>query len=125
MMFWEGGKLCFWIYHKDQPGKFGDSIFFKRNGEYFTFERNKWYSISHHIRMNSIGKKDGAVEGYVNGELMATKDKLEFRTIRNLSIDQLVFSVFLGGEGKEYESQKEEKIYLDDFIVRKHAIPLE
>lgn len=119
MMFWGEGKLCFWIYHKDQPGKFGDSLFFKKNSSYFKFETSKWYTIKHHIRMNSIGKKDGLIEGFINDSLFALKSNLDFRTNSELAIDQLVFSVFLGGEGFEYESKKDENIYFDNFLLKK------
>lgn len=69
--------------------------------------------------MNSIGKKNGIVEGYVDGILMARRDNFEFRSNNTLSIDQLVFSAFLGGDEKEYESQKDEYIYFDDFLLTK------
>ena len=120
LMFWENGKLCFWVYHKDQLGKYGDSLFFKNKSAYFTFEKDKWYLVSQYIHLNSIGKADGTIEGYIDGELMVKKTNLELRTINSLAIDQLVFNVFLGGDEKEYESEKDEFIYLDDFIVKKH-----
>lgn len=117
MMFWEGGKLCFWLYHQNQPGEFGDSLFFKKDETYFAFERGKWYTIKHHLKINSENKADGVIEGFINDTLYASRTNLKWTNTEKLSIDQLIFSVFLGGEGKVYESNKNEKIYFDNFKV--------
>jgi len=119
MMFWEEGKLCFWIYHKNQPGEFGDSLFFKKNNNYFKFQRGIWYTIKHHIYLNKPGKKNGLIEGYINDTLWACRNNIEFRSIEGLKIDQLIFSVFMGGDEPIYQSEKEERIYFDNFLVTK------
>jgi hypothetical protein len=103
MMFWSEGKLCFWIYHKDQPGTYGDSLFFKKDGQYFQFKKGELYTIKHHIKINDPDKNNGLTEGFVNDSLYAFRNNLQFSTTEQLAIDQLIFSVFLGGEEKEYQ----------------------
>jgi hypothetical protein len=119
LMFWKEGKLCFWLYHKNQNGQFGDTLFFKNGESYFTFERNKWYTIKQHIIINDLHKKNGVIEGYINDSLMVQKKDITFSDSDKLKIDQFVFSVFLGGDNPSYASHKKEYIFFDDFLVCK------
>jgi hypothetical protein len=74
-----------------------------------------WFYITQRIVMNTPGKTDGLVEGYINGKLAARKTGIRWRDIPTLQIEQLYIANFLGGSGEP--SSTMEYIYYDDFYV--------
>ncbi|MFV0591239.1 MAG: polysaccharide lyase [Draconibacterium sp.] len=116
MMFWENGKLSFYLYYPDQPGKFGDPLVWKYpNGEVVQAEAGKWYTLKQYIQMNDPGKKNGIVRGWLDGKLVCETDTIRFRDIETLNIDQVFFSVFMGGDDSTWAPEKDQYVYFDDF----------
>jgi hypothetical protein len=120
MMFWENGKICCWLYHCKQLGKFGDSLFLKVGESYFNFQTNRWYEIKIHIKINSIDKSNGFIECSINNKPMLRRHGLIFTKTENLKIDQFIFSVFLGGDDSTYQSKKDEFILFDNIKIIKN-----
>ncbi|MCG9880699.1 MAG: hypothetical protein MH472_08890 [Bacteroidia bacterium] len=120
LMFWSEGKLCFWLYHKNQNGKFGDSIFFKTDSSYFKFLPNKWYVIKQEILINDLNKNNGVLRGYIDDKLYVYRDNITYSDSRSLKIDKFIFSVFLGGDDESYTSNKKEFLYIDDIKISRN-----
>ena len=118
MMFWENGKICCWLYHVNQPNKFGDSLFLKEDGKYFTLKTDKWYELKTYLKINHIDSSNGILECYLDNNLLMRKDNLVFTKTNNLKIDQFIFSIFLGGDNPSYKSFKDEYIYIDNIKIR-------
>lgn len=118
MMFWENGKLSFYLYYPDQPGKFGHPLVWKYpNGETVHAEAGEWYTIKQYIQMNDPGKKNGIVRGWMNGELVCDVDTIRFRDTEALKVDQVFFSVFMGGDDATWAPEKDQYVWFDDFEV--------
>jgi hypothetical protein len=78
-----------------------------------------WYTITQRIVMNTPGKADGLVEGFVNGKLCAVLKGLRFRDISTLQIDRVFFANFFGSAATA--SSKPETISFDDLFVYTYA----
>lgn len=118
MMFWENGILSFYLYYPDQPGKFGEPLLWKYpGGEPAKAVAGKWYTIKQYIRMNDPGKKNGIVRGWLNGELVCNVDTIRFRDSKALNVDQVFFSVFMGGDDATWAPEKDQYVWFDDFEV--------
>ncbi|RIJ50757.1 hypothetical protein D1614_02175 [Maribellus luteus] len=116
MMFWENGKLSFYLYYPDQPGEYGDPLFWRHSdGEIVKAEAGKWYTIQQYIQMNDPGQKNGIVKGWLNGELVCDADTIRFRDTEALKVDQVFFSVFMGGGDLSWAPGKDQQIWFDDF----------
>jgi hypothetical protein len=118
MMFWEKGKLSFYVYFPDQSSIWGERLYLKDStGDTIRIEPGKWHVITQHIRMNTPGKADGVLPEWFDGKEAFFTDSILFRKDEKLKIDQIFYSVFLGGDDLSWTSQKDEYICFDDFRV--------
>ncbi|MFK7895252.1 MAG: polysaccharide lyase [Myxococcota bacterium] len=108
-----------YVYHPDQPGTFGHNIRWDdtADGSWAEFEADRWYSFQHRIIMNTPGQYDGAIQAWLDGELVLDMDGLRFRDVATLGVDQLLFSTFFGGGSANWAPTKDEFIFFDDFVV--------
>ena len=74
-----------------------------------------WYTVTQRVVMNTPGKKDGLVEGFINGKLCAVQTGIRFRDIATLQIDRIYFANFFGGSG--VTPTENGSISFDDFVV--------
>ena len=120
MMFWEDGKLSFYIYHPEQKGTFGDRLFWKnKHGDTVKCVSGEWHTITHYIKLNEKNKKNGILNGWLDGELVYSDSAVMFRTTERLKIDQFLLSVFLGGNDISWASDRDGFICFDNFLVSK------
>ncbi len=72
-----------YIYHTNQKGKYGDAdwwgpgsntLFSQAN----MLELNKWYAVKQHIKINSLWKRDGLLEAWIDGEKVYSNSTLNF-----------------------------------------------
>src|SRR5690606_14605234 len=86
-------NFAFYLYHPDQTSEFGDLEPLAMRLEY-----GKWYCIQTYARMNTIGKADGVLAGFINGEWVYSRN-VEFRTKANPSkIEGLWWDNYEGGK---------------------------
>ena len=123
MMWRANGKLVYYVYHPDQPGKFGQDLLWQQNGEPLFVKSGIWYHIQHRVVMNMPGKQDGILQGWLDGEEVFLKSNLRFRDVDALAIDALYFSTFFGGGNQSFAPAEEQVIYFDDFVVATEPIP--
>lgn len=76
---------------------------------------NNWLTITQRIKMNTVGQRNGEVEGFINGQRRYLCTGIDFRTTNAISISNIVFSIFFGGSG--IAPINTEYIDMDDFIV--------
>lgn len=118
MMFWENGKLSFLLYFPNQSSIWGERLYLKNpSGDTLHLERNNWHTITQHVKMNTPGEEDGILQAWVDGINVFKTDSILFRKDEKLQIDQLFYSVFLGGGDLSWTSSKDEYICFDDFRV--------
>ncbi len=83
------------------------------------FERNRWYEIVQHVRMNTIvdgkGQADGVLQVWVDGVLAVDERSLVFRHAGELRIDRMWFNVHYGGE----TAPSDMHIFFDDIVIER------
>lgn len=118
MMFWENGKLSFYVYFPDQSTNWGERLYLKdSNSDTIRIKPGNWHLITQHVKMNTLGKSDGILQGWFDGKEAFFMDSMLFRKDEKLKIDQIFYSVFLGGDDLSWTSAKDEYICFDDFRV--------
>ena len=123
MMWRADGYMVQYVYYPDQRGKWGDSLFWQKDfWSDYSFEPDVWYIVEHRIIMNTPGKSDGVIEGWLNGELALRETGLRFRDTPALKIDKFYFSTFFGGQGYRWAPTKDEYILFDNFIISTRPI---
>lgn len=123
LMFWENGKLSVYAYYPKQSSKWGERFFLEdSNLNSLKISTGVWHQIVQHIKMNSPGKPNGIIQAWFDGKEAFSCDTILFRTDPKLQIDQVFFSVFLGGDDSTWAAKKNESIYFDDFHISTQPI---
>ncbi|MGH8913472.1 MAG: polysaccharide lyase, partial [Acidimicrobiia bacterium] len=81
-----------------------------------TLKHGKWYCIEARVKVNSLGQRNGILEGYVDGNQAFKAANLNFRrsSESQLKVGSLWFDVYYGGEGT---SPKDNSIYFDSLAA--------
>ncbi len=111
------GRGEVYVYHVDQPDKYGQSIPFPNT---FRFPRGKPVMLIMRIDMNEVGQADGTLEAWVkqgeeDAEKVVYKDGLRWRTTETIQIDSLLCAVFHGGSDASWAPTKACTVDLADF----------
>lgn len=125
MMWRSGGRAVQYVYHPDQASIWGDDLDY-RTTEAIRFLPGVWHRIQHRITLNTPGEpglKDGLVQAWFDGQLCLDRSGVRFRHQESISIDQLYFSTFFGGNEADWAPTRDEAIYFDDFCVSTARIP--
>ena len=106
-----------YLYHVDQPSKYGESLRFPDD---FRFPRGKPFLLVMRIDMNEIGKSDGTFEAWVkqgaeDAVKVIQRDNLRWRTTESVEIDSLLCEVFHGGNDSSWAPKKNCTVDLADF----------
>ena len=112
MMWRQNGAATQYVYHPAQPGQFGDTTFWDAG-----FATNQWIEVEHQVRLNTPGRSDGFIRGWMNGRLVLDLQGMRFRDTANIEIDSLLFSTFFGGSTPEWAPDRDVHVDFDDFVV--------
>ena len=66
-------------------------------GDDGNFQYNTWYNVKQYVKMNDIGKNNGILKAWVNGNLVLNIDDICFRTVDELKIYCYWFNYYNGG----------------------------
>lgn len=116
MMWHRGGDLDMYVYHPDKPGDCGENFAFQ--GLRLTDDR--WYIIQQRIVMNTPGRRDGLIEGWVDGVKRISHKDIRFRGhgVDDWGVNQLMFHTYFGGNvHKGWVHKRDEFMYYDDIVV--------
>jgi len=127
LMFKEGPRPVFYIYHHDMPGEYGET-----RGWNYTFDvsTDKWYDITFRIVMNTVtatgpggpdGLNNGIMEGFVNGKLYGTWTNLRLRNVVGVGIDHARIQAFFGGGDPGWATIRDEWMLIDNVFVWKYS----
>jgi hypothetical protein len=82
-------------------------------------ETNRWYSVEHHIKMNTIGQRNGIYRGWIDGRLSFQKTDLVFRKVDRLKIESIWMNIYHGGETPV---DRTIHLYLDNIVIARSYI---
>lgn len=108
-----------YLYHPDaRRGGYGELEGWER-GPTGLLEKNRWYCIEHHVRLNKPGEHDGLVRAWVDGKLAYERSGLLFRMTPDLHIETMWMAVYHGGRTP---APKRLTLYLDNLVVARRYI---
>jgi hypothetical protein len=121
MMFHRDEQIQTYIYCQNKSGQYGTT---KKNPD-FHFEKNRYYAISFHVRVNDNGQENGFAHVYIDGKPIIMHDGIAYRASDDPStlISQFMFSTFHGGHMPEWAPKDEQgnfkdvHAYYDNFAV--------
>jgi hypothetical protein len=116
MMWRAGGKVVQYVYHVDQPTRFGEDCQWDLGGQRF-FRPGTWHHVEHHIVINTPGRHDGIVQGWFDGVLALDRRDFRFRDVDSFAIDLFAFSTFFGGSDPTWAPTKDEQITFDQCVI--------
>lgn len=126
IMWRADGRIIQYVYHPDQPGKYGDSLQWDEGGEPRFFTPGRWHCVETYLQMNTVvdgkGEFNGVVRSWLDGELALNRTDIRFRYTDELQIDGLYFSTFFGGGDASWAPVKDETAMFDDFVINDQRI---
>ena len=101
----------------DQDGRDEDNYYWNDDGEPIEIEAGRWYVITQLVKLNKVGRANGRIKAWIDGQRVLDEKNIEFRYTDDLKVDVMFFSTFFGGGGDEWAPSKDEVIYFDDFDI--------
>lgn len=118
----EGG-LVQYIYWPKQPHICGDDLIYQNQNRKMRLIPERWYTITHHIKMNDLSKNNGELQSWVDGELMLNDSSRVWRLENaNFGIDGFYFSTFFGGNDESWAPKANQTIDFDDIVISEKPI---
>lgn len=108
----------FYCYHMDMQGRYGSQWVWDREGLGF-LENNRWYCIQQHVKLNTPGKADGVMRGWVDGKPAFEKNGVRMRAVDRLKIEMVWLNVYYGGT---WTAPRDMCLYIDDVAVSREPI---
>jgi hypothetical protein len=109
--FKEGGAVRLYTYHQDMKGQYGDRGHLLLP---FTFEKERFYSVSLHVRVNDNPEvANGFSRLYVDGKLVERHEELRLRGTDSEAslINKFMFSSFHGGHEPDWAPRNADGSY--------------
>ncbi len=79
--------------------------------------RGRWTSVVEEVRLNTVGRADGQIKVWADGQLVVDRQGLVFRTADALKIDGLYFDTFYGGQGPKFAAPQDTVIEFAEIAV--------
>ena len=121
IMWRADGRIVQYVYHPDQPGRYGDNLYWEEGGEPRYFTPGRWHCVETYLQMNTVvdgtAQFNGVVRSWLDGELALNRTDIRFRYTDAFQIDGLYFSTFFGGGDASWAPVKDETAMFDDFAV--------
>ena len=108
--------LVQYMYYPDKDGRFGDNLIYRNKNKKVFIEPGKWYNIKMRINLSENIKKKDTLIAWVNGK-KALEIKLNLRKKKSYGINQVMFSLFFGGDDETWHTTKKEKVYFRKFLI--------
>ena len=109
--------LVQYMYYPDRKTGHGDDQIYKYKNKKVIVEQNKWYTIKNRIKLSENPKKKDTLLAWVNGKKVLER-KLNLRKKKSYGINQVMFTLFFGGNDETWHTKKEEKVYFRKFEVK-------
>ena len=110
--------IGFYCYHADMKGRYGSSWIWKKNGLGY-IENNRWCCIEQYARMNTPGRNDGVLRGWVDGRLAFEKTDVRMRNVPDLKIECIWINIYHGGT---WTARDDDHLYIDNVVVARRYV---
>jgi hypothetical protein len=88
--------IGFYLYHLDQPDLCGEAIYWDDS----SLRPGRWHCIEGYVGLNTLGKRDGVVMGWLDGTERFSRDGLAFRRPDESGVDirEMWLDIYYGGK---------------------------
>lgn len=107
-----------YAYYAGMEGKYG-SIWGWNLGPTGLLEKNRWYSVEQHVRLNNPGKANGVFRAWIDGKLVSMRTGIDFRSVPELKIESVWLNVYHGGTAK---APRDLTLFIDNLVVARNYI---
>lgn len=116
LMWRLNGALEFYMHVPGAPEE--TSYLWNYGGSQAKLTAGQWNHIQVHYKLNTPGKADGVLEGWLNGTLKGKKTGFKFSssTKDKMKIDYFFFSTFYGGDAS-YAPKSDQYFWFDEVSV--------
>jgi hypothetical protein len=108
----------FYCYHMDMRGQYGSQWIWERD-KLGHLENNRWYCLEQFVKLNTPGKADGVMRGWVDGKLAFEKTDVRMRAVNSLKIEMVWLNIYYGGT---WSAPADMHIYIDDVVISRQPI---
>lgn len=108
----------FYCYHMDMKGRYGSYWVWDRDDLGF-LENNRWYCLEQFVKLNTPGKADGILRGWVDGKLAFEKTNTQMRSVDSLKVEAVWVNFYLGGS---WSAERDHHAYIDDVVISQQPI---
>ncbi len=100
---WAGptNTVVSYMYHPGQKSIYGDNV---RWGK--SFVAGQWHQIAQCYAMNTVGKSDGVLRAWFDGQLVVNDTSFVYRTRSDVHINYLTWDVFRGGATMDWAGSR-------------------
>ena len=113
------GTYC---YHADMKGRYGDN-FIWQYGYRGYLKNNQWYCVETYVKLNTPGRHDGVLRGWIDGRPAFEKTDLRYRLTDKLRIEQVWMNIYHGGKRP---SPHDQHAFIDNIVIAREYIgPME
>ncbi len=102
-----------YVYHAGAEGQYGSTWGWNLWPTGF-LQRNRWYSVEQHVRLNTLGQADGVLRTWIDGQLVFEMSDIRYRDTDQLAIESVWMNVYHGGTAK---SPRDMTLYVDNLVV--------
>ena len=110
--------IGYYCYHVDMKGRYGSGWLWDVEGR-GNLDNNRWYCIEQYAQMNTPGRNDGVLRGWVDGKLAFEKEDVRMRDVSALRIEAVWLNVYLGGT---WTARSEHHLYIDNVVIARKPI---
>ena len=110
--------IGFYCYHADMRGRYGSAWIWQRDKLGF-LENNRWYCIEQYVQMNTPGKNDGILRGWVDGRLAFEKTDVRMRDVPDLKIECIWINIYHGGT---WTAESDDHLFIDNVVIAERYI---
>lgn len=102
-----------YVYHAGMGTNYGDNWGWNL-GPTGLLQKNRWYCIEQHVRLNTPGQGDGVLEIWVDGRLAFQKTDIRYRDTPALRIESVWMNVYHGGARP---TPHDMTLFIDNLVV--------
>jgi hypothetical protein len=108
----QDGKLVLYVYHHSMNGKYGDNM---GQGTFGQLKRGEWQELTVRVVANEIGKANGIMQVWLDGDLVASAQNIEMRTSTSpQQIRGILLNTFMGGGDARFAPDRDQYMWMDD-----------
>ena len=110
--------IGYYCYHADMKGRYGSTWIWDNDG-LGCLENNRWYCIEQYAKMNTPGKDNGILRGWVDGKLAFERADVRMRDVQDLKIECIWINVYHGGT---WSAASDDHLFIDNAAIAKRYI---